>query len=83
MIYLFEANIPEEKPVFFALTYVYGINKSTSLLICKTLGFSKNIKFKDLSADQTNKILKTTELLDLTLSSNLKKDKQLALKKSP
>lgn len=81
MIYLFESKIPEEKSVFFALTYVYGINKSTSQLICKKLGLSSNIKIKNLSLDQITKLLKTTELLNLILGSNLKKIKQLNFKK--
>jgi len=81
MVYLFESKIPEEKSVYFALTYVYGIHKPTSLLICKNLGFLKNIKIKDLSTEQINKLFKTTELLNLLLGSSLKKKKQLNLKK--
>src|SRR5689334_11916866 len=81
MIYLIESKIPEEKSVLFALTYIYGINKSTSLLLCKKLGFSSNIKIKNLSQDQLTKLLKTTELLNLVLGSNLKKIKQLNFKK--
>lgn len=80
MIYLFESRIPEEKSVYFALTYVYGIHKSTALLICKNLGFLKNIKIKDLSIDQINKLLKTTEFLNLLVGSSLKKKKHLILK---
>ena len=56
MIYLVEAKIPENKSIFFALMYVYGINKTNSLLICKKLGFSKNLKTKDLSKEQINNI---------------------------
>lgn len=81
MIYLFESNIPEEKSVFFALTHIYGINKSTSLLICKKLGLSNNIKVKNLSSDQIAKLFKITESLNLILGSTLKKKKQLNFKK--
>ena len=82
MAYLFESKVPEEKSVFFALTYIYGINKSTSVLICKKLGFSKNFKITNLSNEQLQLIVKTIELLNLTLSNNLKKLKQLNQKKS-
>lgn len=81
MVYIFESRIPEEKSVYFALTYVYGINRSTSFLICKTLGFLKNIKIKNLSTEQINKLLKIAEVLNIVLGSNLKKKKQLSLKK--
>jgi small subunit ribosomal protein S13 len=81
MAYLFESKVPEEKSVLFALTYIYGINKSTSFLICKKLGFSKNFKISNLSNEQLDLIVKTAELLNLTLSNNLKKIKQLNQKK--
>lgn len=81
MVYLFESKIPEEKSVLFALTYIYGINKSTSYLICKKLGFSINFKINLLSNEQLNILVKTTELLNLILGSNLKKLKQLHFKK--
>lgn len=81
MIYIFESKIPDEKSVFFALTYIYGINKSTSFLICKKLGFSKNLKVKNLSSEQTNKLIKILESLDILLGSNLKKLKQVNYKK--
>jgi small subunit ribosomal protein S13 len=81
MVYLFESKIPEEKSVLFALKYIYGINKSTSILICKKLGFSNNFKINSLSNEQINVLIKTTELLNLILGSNLKKLKQLNFKK--
>jgi small subunit ribosomal protein S13 len=81
MVYLFEAKIPENKSVFFALTYVYGINKTNSLLICKKLGFSKNFKIKDLSKEQTSKLIKIIESLNIDLASDLKKKKLLIFKK--
>jgi small subunit ribosomal protein S13 len=81
MIYLFESKIPETKSVFFALTYVYGINRTNSLLICKKLGFSKNFKIKNLSKEQTNKLIKIVESLNINLVSDLKKTKLLSFKK--
>lgn len=77
MVYLFESNIPENKLVFFALTRIYGLGKSNSFLVCKKLGFSKNLKIKDLSKDQTNKLLRMIQSLNFELSSDLKKSKIL------
>lgn len=81
MVYIFESKIPDEKSVLFALTYIYGINNSTALVICKKLGFVKNFKVKNLSSEQINKIIKILESLNLSLGSNLKKLKQVNLKK--
>lgn len=81
MVYVFDSKLPDNKSVVFALTYIYGINKTTSFLICKKLGFSKNFKISSLSTDQTNKLLKMLEFLNLSLGINLKKLKQLKLNK--
>lgn len=80
MLYILETNLPENKSVFFALTYVYGIGKSTAFNICKKLGFCKNLKIKDLTQEQIIEILQITDLSDLTLNNELKKVKSLTLK---
>jgi small subunit ribosomal protein S13 len=80
MIYLLETKLPENKSVLFALTNVYGIGKSTAFLICKKLGFSINLKIKDLTQEQTIEILQVVETLNLTLNNELKKFKSLSLK---
>ena len=77
MMYLFEAKIPENKSVLFALTYIYGINKTKSLFICKKIGFSKNFKIKYLSKEHINKLVKIIESLNINLASDLKKIKLL------
>jgi small subunit ribosomal protein S13 len=80
MIYLLETKLPENKSVLFALTNIYGIGQSTAFLICKKLGFSINLKIKDLTQEQTGEILQVVELLNLTLNNELKKFKSLSLK---
>jgi small subunit ribosomal protein S13 len=81
MLYLLETKLPENKSIFFALTYVYGIGKKTSILICKKLGFSVNLKVKDITQDQSIDILKVIDSSQLLLSNELKKFKILTLKK--
>lgn len=80
MLYLLETKLPEKKSIFFALTNVYGIGKSTAFLICKKLGFSINLKIKDLTQEQTTEILQLIDSLNLTLNNELKKLKSLTLK---
>lgn len=81
MVYLFESEFTENKSIFLSLTNVYGIGKYNARNICKRLGFSKNLKVKNLSKEQTNKIIKTVELLNINVASNLKKIKLLISKK--
>lgn len=81
MVYLYESKIPEHKSVFFALTFIFGIGKVNSTLICKKLGFSLNLKIKDLSKEQISKLLKIIESLNIELASDLKKLRLLTVKK--
>lgn len=81
MLYLLETNLPDQKSVFFALTYVHGIGKNTAFFICKKLGFSMNLKVKDLSQEQITEMLQLIDYLELLLNNELKKFKSLTLKK--
>jgi small subunit ribosomal protein S13 len=81
MVYLFESELPENKSILLSLTHIYGIGKSNSFFICKKLGFSRNLKIKNLSKEQTNKLLKTIESSNFELAGDLKKIKLLTLKK--
>ena len=81
MIYLFESELSETKPIVYALSYIFGIGQKHSSFICKKLGFSKNLTIKNLSKEQLNKLILTVEALDLKLGSDLKKLKLLTFKK--
>lgn len=56
MIRIAGVNLPDEKRIEIALTYVFGIGKSTSKKILKQLGIDENIKTKDLSTAQANEL---------------------------
>jgi len=76
-MYLLETELKEEKSIFLALKNVYGIGKSRSFLLCKKLGFCVNLKVNELSDDQITKLLKQIESSNLTITSDLRKIKQL------
>lgn len=80
MVYIFESELPENKSLRVSLTQVFGIGNSYSSTICKNLGFSNNLKVKNLSKEQLNQLIKITEMLNLNLASDLKKTKSLILK---
>jgi small subunit ribosomal protein S13 len=49
-------NIPDNKRLEIALTYIYGIGKTTSNKIIAKLGLDKESKVKDLSEEVLQKI---------------------------
>ena len=80
MLYFLETQLDKNKSVFFALTKIHGIGKHTAFIICKKLGFSINLKVKDLTQEQSAEMLQVISLLNLTLNNDLKKLKSLTLK---
>lgn len=81
MIYLFESKLPENKSIQFGLKYVHGINKNRAFLICKTLGFSSNLKVKNLSIIQITQLTKFVESLNFVIANDLKRLNLLDKKK--
>jgi small subunit ribosomal protein S13 len=72
MIYLLETELKNNKSILFAIKLIYGIGRSTSLKICKQLGFSSNFKIYNLSNEQTLKLLKLIEESNLVINNDLK-----------
>lgn len=56
MIRIAGINLPDEKRIEIALTYVFGIGPSTSRKLLALLGIDPNTRTKDLSADDANKL---------------------------
>lgn len=56
MIRIAGINIPDNKRIEIALTYVYGIGLSSSQKILKDLAISADTRTKDLTADEANSL---------------------------
>lgn len=54
-------DIPREKRIIIALTYIYGIGKTKSSEILKVANISEDIRVKDLTEDQLNLIRSEVE----------------------
>lgn len=67
-------NIPNDKRVEVALTYIYGIGLTSSQKILQALKIDKNIRVKDLSDEDVNKLRVTIEK-DLTVEGALRRNK--------
>ena len=72
-------DIPREKRVEIALTYVYGIGLTRSKLILANTGVNPDIRVKDLSDSDVQKLRGATE--EFTLEGDLRRKEGMALKR--
>ena len=71
-------DIPDNKRVVIALTYIYGIGKSLSSQILKDAKIDENRRTKDLSNDELNTI---REQLDkYTIEGDLRREVNMNIK---
>jgi len=84
MIRIAGVNIPEEKRVVIALTYIKGIGLSVSKKILKQMKIDESIKAKDVKNEQIEQIRKIVEdqnvvegELRVELSNNIKRLKNI------
>ena len=49
-------DIPREKRLEIALTYVFGLGRPTAQRICDELGLSRDTRVRDLTEDEVNRI---------------------------
>ena len=61
MIRIAGVNLPDNKRIEIALTYIYGIGLSASGKILDTLKIDKNIRTKDITQEQANKLREEVE----------------------
>jgi len=54
-------NIPTQKRVHIALTYIYGIGNTTALKLCSDLKIPSERRVKDLTEDEIIKIRETID----------------------
>ena len=72
-------DIPNNKRVVVALTYIYGVGPTTSKKVLAENNISEDIRVKDLTDDQVNAIRKTLDAYKL--EGDLKRDVQLNIKR--
>jgi small subunit ribosomal protein S13 len=49
-------DIPREKRLEIALTYIFGIGRTTARLICEQTGIDADTRVRDLTDEEVNKI---------------------------
>jgi len=72
-------DIPREKRVVIALTYVYGIGKSRSQKILEAAGIDENTRVKDLSDSDIVKIRQVVD--NYTVEGDLRREVAMNIKR--
>ena len=49
-------DIPREKRLEISLTYIFGVGRSTSKLVCQQTGLSPDTRVRDLTEDEVAKL---------------------------
>ena len=72
-------NVPVHKHAVIALTSIYGIGRSSSQKICKTVGIEASTKIKDLSEDEIARI--RTEVTKYRVEGDLRREITVNIKR--
>ena len=72
-------NIPDHKHAVIALTAIYGIGKTRSQAICAAAGIAEDVKIRELSEEQIDKL--RDEVGKLTVEGDLRREVTLNIKR--
>ena len=72
-------DIPREKRIEVALTYIYGIGLTRAQIILEKSGVNPDIRVKDLEDSDVQKLRAVTE--EFTLEGDLRRQEGMALKR--
>ena len=73
-------NLPREKRLEVALTYIFGIGRSTSRQISAALGLSLDTKVRDLTDEEVTKLRDYIDA-NLQVEGDLRRERQQAIKR--
>jgi len=72
-------NIPDNKHLNIALTYIYGIGSTRALDICKAVGMQPQTKVKELSEGDLDKL--RTAIGEYSLEGDLRREVSMNIKR--
>jgi small subunit ribosomal protein S13 len=76
MARLVGVDLPREKRVEIALTYIYGIGRTTSQELLAATGVDPNTRVHALSEDELVKLAREIETRNLTIEGDLRREVQ-------
>ncbi len=74
-------DIPREKRLEIALTYVFGIGRTTAQQICGATDIDPDTRVRDLTDEEVNRIRGWIDSNDLKVEGDLKRDVQQDIKR--
>jgi len=74
-------DLPREKRIEIALTYIFGIGPKTAQRLLSTAGVDANIRVKDLSEDDEKKLRDAIGNLEIKVEGDLRRDVQGHIKR--
>ncbi len=81
MVRLIGVDLPRNKRVAYALTYIHGIGINTAKQIIKSANISEETRTNDLTTEQAVALRKVLEESDLTLEGDLRRFNGLNIKR--
>ncbi|MRN57086.1 30S ribosomal protein S13 [Paenibacillus monticola] len=73
-------DLPRDKRVEIALTYIFGIGKTTSQKILKDTGIDVNTRVRDLTEDEVSKLRETIDK-SVKVEGDLRREVSLNIKR--
>lgn len=72
-------NIPDNKHVVIALTYIYGVGRTTAQSLCKACKVAEDVKISDLSEADMDKL--RAEVTKLSVEGDLRREINMNIKR--
>lgn len=72
-------NIPDHKHTVIALTYVYGVGRTSAKKICAATGIAESAKISDLSEAEVDSI--RTEVGKILVEGDLRREISMSIKR--
>ena len=73
-------DLPREKRVEIALTYIYGLGRTTSNEVLKKVGVNPDTRVKDLTEDEITKLREVIDR-DYKVEGDLRREEQMNIKR--
>lgn len=81
MVRLLGIDLPRNKRIIYALTYIHGVGLTTAKKIVKLSNINENSRTNDLTTDETVALRKVLEETDLKLEGDLRRFTGLNIKR--
>ncbi len=80
MVRIAGVDLPDKKPLFVALTYIYGIGRPSALKICQDASIDPYRKLRELNDQEINTIRKIIET-QYRVEGDLRKEVQMHIRR--